>query len=90
MLPGYMKGIENAGAIPVMLPLTSDIDVIQTFATVASVSLYRSYILGSSNMWLSYILLTIAGGCLNLWAPIMAMVPDLLPKKHGWCRHGFC
>ena len=24
MLPGYMKGIEEAGGIPVMLPLTSD------------------------------------------------------------------
>ena len=24
MLPGYMKGIEKAGGIPVMLPLTSD------------------------------------------------------------------
>lgn len=28
MLPGYMKGIEAAGGIPVMLPLTTDIEVI--------------------------------------------------------------
>lgn len=28
MLPGYMKGIENAGGIPVMLPLTEDTDEI--------------------------------------------------------------
>lgn len=28
MLPGYMKGIELAGGIPVMLPLTSDRDAI--------------------------------------------------------------
>lgn len=28
MLPGYMKGIESAGGIPVMLPLTTDIEVI--------------------------------------------------------------
>ena len=29
MLPGYMKGIEEAGGIPVMLPLTSDRKVLE-------------------------------------------------------------
>lgn len=28
MLPGYMQGLESAGAIPVMLPLTSDPDAL--------------------------------------------------------------
>jgi putative glutamine amidotransferase len=32
MLPGYMKGIEAAGGIPVMLPLTTDIEVITSLA----------------------------------------------------------
>ena len=32
MLPGYMKGIERAGGIPVMLPLTSDLDMIISIA----------------------------------------------------------
>ncbi len=32
MLPGYMKGIEEAGGIPVMLPLNSEPDVINSFA----------------------------------------------------------
>lgn len=32
MLPGYMKGIERAGGIPVMLPLTSDEDIIASIA----------------------------------------------------------
>lgn len=32
MLPGYMKGIEEAGGIPIMLPLTSDLEVILTIA----------------------------------------------------------
>lgn len=32
MLPGYMKGIERAGGIPVMLPLTSDLDIITSIA----------------------------------------------------------
>lgn len=32
MLPGYMKGIEEAGGIPVMLPLTTDRDIISTLA----------------------------------------------------------
>ena len=29
MLPGYMKGIEEAGGIPVMLPLTSDREALE-------------------------------------------------------------
>lgn len=29
MLPGYFQGIEEAGGIPVMLPLTTDVNVIQ-------------------------------------------------------------
>lgn len=32
MLPGYMKGIEQAGGIPVMLPLTSDAETLQQLA----------------------------------------------------------
>ena len=32
MLPGYMKGIEECGGIPVMLPLTSDMDIIYRLA----------------------------------------------------------
>jgi len=32
MLPGYMKGIEAAGGIPVMLPLISDTDIIMSIA----------------------------------------------------------
>ena len=32
MLPGYMNGIEQAGGIPVMLPLTADPDTLQQLA----------------------------------------------------------
>lgn len=32
MLPGYMKGIEDAGGVPVMLPLTTDQDTILKLA----------------------------------------------------------
>jgi len=32
MLPGYMKAIEEAGGIPIMLPLTSDPEIISTLA----------------------------------------------------------
>ena len=32
MLPGYMNGIEQAGGIPVMLPLTADPDTLQQSA----------------------------------------------------------
>ncbi|MCP1144397.1 gamma-glutamyl-gamma-aminobutyrate hydrolase family protein [Lysinibacillus endophyticus] len=32
MLPGYMKGIEDAGGIPIMLPLTTDEEIILRLA----------------------------------------------------------
>jgi putative glutamine amidotransferase len=32
MLPGYMKGIEDAGGIPIMLPLTTDEEMIERIA----------------------------------------------------------
>ncbi|MFC0213690.1 gamma-glutamyl-gamma-aminobutyrate hydrolase family protein [Paenibacillus chartarius] len=32
MLPGYMKAIEEAGGIPVMLPLTSDAEIVAAIA----------------------------------------------------------
>lgn len=32
MLPGYMRGIEDAGGIPIMLPITTDKDMILKFA----------------------------------------------------------
>ena len=32
MLPGYMKGIEQAGGIPLMLPLTTDEENLQQLA----------------------------------------------------------
>ncbi|WP_233277432.1 gamma-glutamyl-gamma-aminobutyrate hydrolase family protein [Paenibacillus durus] len=34
MLPGYMKGIEAAGGIPFILPLTSDIEIITKIANM--------------------------------------------------------
>lgn len=34
MLPGYMKGLERAGAVPVMMPLTEDPEVIERLAEV--------------------------------------------------------
>ena len=33
MLPGYMKMLENAGAIPVMMPLTAEPEVLEYFLT---------------------------------------------------------
>ena len=32
MLPGYMRGVEQAGGVPVMLPLTDDAAVLQKLA----------------------------------------------------------
>lgn len=32
MLPGYMKGVEDAGGVPVVLPLTTDVETIELLA----------------------------------------------------------
>ena len=36
MLPGYMQGLESAGAIPVMLPLTADPSELEPLARICS------------------------------------------------------
>ena len=33
MLPGYMQGVEQAGGVPVMLPLTDDAAALRQLAT---------------------------------------------------------
>lgn len=36
MLPGYMKGIVEAGGLPIMLPLTDDLDQIEQLITICN------------------------------------------------------
>ena len=40
MLPGYMKGIEAAGGLPVMLPLAEDTELITQIADTCDAFLF--------------------------------------------------
>lgn len=40
MLPGYMEGIMQAGGVPVMLPLTSDLEILKSAAGVCDSFLF--------------------------------------------------
>lgn len=51
MLPGYMEGVEKAGGVPVMLPLTSEeetIDILLVIMFVLEITLYDVWIISMS------------------------------------------
>jgi len=52
------------------------------FLLVASLSFFSAYFLGTSNFWLSFALLVIAGGALYApYGPFFAVVTEILPKN---------
>ncbi|NEY19376.1 MFS transporter [Bacillus ginsengihumi] len=49
---------------------------------IGTVAFYGSYMIGSSNFWISYALLIIAGGAMYApYGPFFAIMPEILPKK---------
>ncbi len=52
------------------------------FLLVGAVAFYGSYLIGTSNFWLSFVLLVIAGGAMYApYGPFFAIVPELLPRN---------
>ncbi|UOQ44982.1 MFS transporter [Halobacillus salinarum] len=52
------------------------------FLLVGAVAFYCSYLLGTSNFWLSFVLLIIAGGAMYApYGPFFAIIPELLPRN---------
>jgi sugar phosphate permease len=52
------------------------------FLLVASLAFYGSYLVGSSNFWLSFVLLVIAGGAMYVpYGPFIAVQIEILPKN---------
>jgi sugar phosphate permease len=52
------------------------------FLLVGAVAFYGSYLLGSSNFYLSFILLVIAGSAMYApYGPFFAIIPELLPRN---------
>ncbi len=49
---------------------------------IGTVSLFGSYLIGSSNFWLSYFLLVIAGAAMYApYGPFFAIIPEVLPRN---------
>ncbi|MED1201525.1 MFS transporter [Heyndrickxia acidicola] len=49
---------------------------------IGTVAFFASYVVGTSNFWLSFVLLAIAGGAMYApYGPFFAIIPELLPKK---------
>lgn len=52
------------------------------FLLIGAIAFYGSYVIGTSNFWLSYILLVIAGGAMYApYGPFFAIIPEILPKN---------
>jgi sugar phosphate permease len=52
------------------------------FLLIGSLAFYGSYLLGTSNFWLSFILLVIAGGAMYApYGPFFALITELLPRN---------
>lgn len=52
------------------------------FLLVGAVAFYLSYLLGTSNFWLSFVLLVIAGGAMYApYGPFFAVITEILPRN---------
>ncbi|GAA4415650.1 MFS transporter [Nibrella viscosa] len=52
------------------------------FLLIGAVAFYGSYLLGTQNFWLSFVLLIIAGGAMYApYGPFFAIIPEILPKN---------
>lgn len=50
------------------------------FLLVAALAFYASYLIGTSNFWMSFILLVIAGACMYApYGPFFAIIPEIMP-----------
>ena len=52
------------------------------FLLIGSLAFYASYLLGTSNFWLSFVLLVIAGGAMYApYGPFFAVITEVLPRN---------
>ncbi|MCK8494955.1 MFS transporter [Spirosoma sp. RP8] len=52
------------------------------FLLIGAFAFYGSYLIGTTNFWLSFALLVVAGGAMYApYGPFFAIIPDLLPKN---------
>ena len=52
------------------------------FLLIGALAFYGSYLVGTSNFWLSFVLLIIAGGAMYApYGPFFAIIPEILPRN---------
>jgi sugar phosphate permease len=57
-------------------------DFVWPFLLIGAVAFYGSYLIGTSNFWLSFVLLIIAGGAMYApYGPFFAIIPEILPSN---------
>ncbi len=55
---------------------------IWTFLLIGAIAFYSSYMVGTGNFWLSFVLLIIAGGAMYApYGPFFAIITEILPKN---------
>lgn len=57
-------------------------EFIWPFLFIGALAFYTSYLIGSTNFWLSFVLLVIAGGAMYTpYGPFFAMITEILPRN---------
>jgi sugar phosphate permease len=86
---GWLSSVPYALAIILMLTASHFSDrtgnrktFVWAFLLIGTIAFYGSYLIGTSNFWLSFVLLVIAGGVMYApYGPFFAIIPELLPKN---------
>jgi len=86
---GWLTAVPYALAVVFMLCVSYYSDrsqnrkgVVVTFLGVGAICFVASYAIGTSNFWLSYPLLAIAGACMYTpYGPFFAAIPEIIPSN---------
>ncbi|MFW2491252.1 MFS transporter [Clostridium chromiireducens] len=86
---GWLSSLPYALAIILMLVSSYYSDrtgnrktFVWVYLLIGTVAFFGSYLIGTSNFWLSYILLVIAGGVMYApYGPFFAIITEILPKN---------
>lgn len=86
---GWLASIPYVLACVLMLAVSYFSDKYQNrklfvypFLLIGAICFYGSYLIGTSNFWLSFILLSIAGGAMYApYGPFFTIIPEILPRN---------
>lgn len=86
---GWLASVPYVLSIILMLTASHFSDKLQNrkafvwpFLLLGALAFYGSYLVGTSNFWLSFVLLVIAGGAMYApYGPFFAIIPEVLPRN---------